>query len=115
MPQSDFDPTYEPAVKLPDNDLLLASAARFLIDGGEEEAASVLLSCALSWDCTEDNDPWWGNKPHYELDVTVIGPRSAYEILGNREHEITVQVRRAIDAVIPSNTSLGDFLAQAGL
>jgi hypothetical protein len=32
---------------LPANDVQLASAARFLIDGGEEDAASVLLSYSL--------------------------------------------------------------------
>jgi hypothetical protein len=114
MSEIEFDPRVTRLRELPSGDVLLAGAARFLIDGGEEDAASVLLSCSLSWDATEDPDPWW-DKPHYGLDVTVIGPRAAFEILGNREHEITVQVRRAIEAVIPPDTSLGDFSAQAGL
>jgi hypothetical protein len=115
MTGSEFDPLTAMLSKLPSSDVLVASAARFLIDGGEEDAASVLLSCSLSWDVNEDTDPWFRDRPRYLLDVTVIGPRAVFEILRNPEHEITVQVRQAIEAVIPSNTSLEGLSAQAGL
>jgi hypothetical protein len=116
MSESDFpshDRSFEQLPKLPSSDVLLASAVRFLIDGGEEDAASVLLSCSLSLDVHDDG--WWGGKPAYVLDVTLIGPRDAYEILNKLDHEVTVQVRRAFEAVIPPDTGLGDISAQAGL
>jgi hypothetical protein len=116
MSESDspsHDRSFEQLPKLPSSDVLLASAVRFLIDGGEEDAASVLLSCSLSLDVHDDG--WWGGKPAYVLDVTLIGPRDAYEILNKLDHEVTVQVRRAFEAVIPPDTGLGDISAQAGL
>src|ERR1039457_2940753 len=39
------------------DDVVLASAARFLIDGGEEDAASVLLSCSLEF--WPSGDTWY--------------------------------------------------------
>lgn len=56
-------------------DQVLASAARFLIDGGEEDAASVLLSCNLSvW---ESGDTWHnGDEVTSAVHVDLTGPRA---------------------------------------
>jgi hypothetical protein len=115
MPEQDhnrrresLDPT------LASDDVLLANAARFLIDGGEEDAASVLLSCSLSCEFSGAVDRWDG-RDIPEIDVCLTGPRAAYDILNNWEHEITVQVRRAIAAVLPHDTTFGHLSAQAGL
>ena len=69
-----------------DSDRILASAARYLIDGGEEDAASVLLACQLEvW---ASGDTWYvGDEVHSALHVTLTGPRAAYEAL-SRESEL---------------------------
>jgi hypothetical protein len=48
---------------------VLASAVRFLIDGGDEEAARLLLMCELQLDCPFFNDP--------RADAVISGPRAA--------------------------------------
>lgn len=61
---------------IPANDVLLASAARFLIDGGEEDAASVLLSCtATAWESGDSS--FVGDEVASALHVALTGPRSA--------------------------------------
>ena len=61
---------------LPDNDVVMASAARFLIDGGEEDAANVLLSCNLEvW---KSGDTWYaGDEVVHAVHVELTGPRAA--------------------------------------
>jgi hypothetical protein len=61
-------------------DQILASAARYLIDGGEEDAASVLLACSIAvW---ESGDTWYeGDELYNALHVALTGPRAAYEAL----------------------------------
>lgn len=69
-----------------DADRILASAARYLIDGGEDDAASVLLACSMQvW---TSGDTWWaGDELHEALHVALTGPRAAYEAL-NRETKL---------------------------
>jgi hypothetical protein len=50
------------------HDRLLASAVQFLIDGGEEKAATILLSCTLDYDGR-------GNT------ITLTAPRASYRFL----------------------------------
>jgi hypothetical protein len=58
-----------------DGDRLLASAARFLIDGQEEDAANVLLSCAL--DVWESGGTWYqGDETLYAVHVVLTGRRA---------------------------------------
>jgi len=91
-----------------DDDVVLASAARFLIDGGEEDAASVLLSCALRF--WPSGDTWYvGDERHEALHVTLTGPRSAYEILNDADHSITKAIRKALGAVLPEQTYVKHF------
>lgn len=69
-------------MQLPPDDQLLASAARFLIDGREEDVANLLFSCSLRvW---ESGDSWFvGDETHYALHVKLTGPRAAYEVLSS--------------------------------
>lgn len=99
---------------LPSNDQLLASAARFLIDGQEEDAANVLLSCSLSvW---ESGDSWFaGDEISYALHIKLIGPRVAYETLSDEKHQITKAIRRAFDAIMPACTYIRHFTVHAEL
>jgi hypothetical protein len=66
--------------ELLDGDRIQASAARFLIDGGEEDAASVLLACRVEvW---TSGDTWWvGDEQTEAVHVELTGPRAAYDAL----------------------------------
>ncbi len=90
-----------------DSEYLLANAVRFLIDGGEEDAASVLLSCSLKvW---ESGDTWYvGDEVHRALHVMLSGPRVAYDIL-NTGDPISVSIKQALEAVIPHDTYIKHF------
>lgn len=95
-------------------DQVLASAARFLIDGGEEDAASVLLSCNLSvW---ESGDTWCnGDEVTSAVHVDLTGPRAAWEVLSDDENPIRQAVYRSIQAVLPENTYIRHFSVRAEL
>lgn len=111
-PDTPSEDLFEPRFTAENNDQTLASAVRFLIDGGEEDAASVLLSCSLRvW---ESGDTWYsGDELHSALHVKLTGPRAAYEVLTDDQHEITVQVRCAIEALLPSDTYIRHFTIHA--
>jgi hypothetical protein len=89
----------EDAGPLPSPDQLIGSAAKFLIEGGEEEAASVLLSCRCE-DMWAGRPDYGGDRVVYSLWVELRGPRSAYDILSNRDGAIYQQVHKAIGAVL---------------
>jgi hypothetical protein len=67
---------------------LHASAVRFLIEGGEDVAASVLLSCSLN---SSDASRFW-------TEIKLTCPRAAYDILTEYEHPIRVAVENALRA-----------------
>ena len=95
-------------------DLLLASAARFLVDGGEEDAASVLLSCSL--DVSDSGYSWYiDGENRSAVHVRLRGPRAAYDVLSDSSHEIAVQVERALSAVLPAGTCIAHVSAHAEL
>jgi very-short-patch-repair endonuclease len=98
------------------DDRLVASAARFLIDGGEEDAAHVLLSCSIALDLTEDMDIWC-NPPRpkgtYYGDVHIQAHRSAYNILNDQENPIRKSIIDAIKAVTPHHIRLIEFIIKA--
>ncbi len=95
-------------------DQVLASAARFLIDGGEEDAASVLLSCNLSlW---ESGDTWYnGDEVTSAVHVDLTGPRAAWEALSDDKNPIRQAVYQSIQAVLPENTYIRHFSVRAEL
>jgi hypothetical protein len=91
-----------------EDDIVLANAARFLVDGGEEDAASVLLSCSLEF--WPSGDTWFvGDETHGALHVKLIGPRAAYDILTDGSQPITQAIQRALGAVLPDNTYIKHF------
>lgn len=92
---------------------LLASAVRFLIDFGEEDAASVLLSCSLDlWDI----ESYYGsNETYTKIAIKLTGPRATYEILNDKEHPIRQAVEHAFEALIAENTSIGYITVHAQL
>ncbi len=96
----------------PDNrlgDQILASAVRFLIDGGEEDSANVLLSCSITF--------WWYNND-WGVDsyrFMLKGPRAAYDILNDRSHPIRNSVERAIEAVLPVDMVMDNLLVSGEL
>ncbi len=101
-------------MNLPDNDLVLASAARFLIDGLEHDAASVLMSCSLDWWESGDTS-YSGDEVYRALHVELIGPRVAYDILFDKNHPITQAIQRSLQAVVPRNTYIKHLIARAEL
>jgi hypothetical protein len=83
----------------PDSDRVHAGAVTFLIDGHEEEAACVLLSCFLDVDS------------HYEytaidekrfdgFQVELSVPRASLEIMNNPDHFSTIAIKEAIGAAL---------------
>tara|TARA_B100000315_G_scaffold163764_1_gene152360 strand:- start:1880 stop:2590 length:711 start_codon:yes stop_codon:yes gene_type:complete len=91
-----------------EDDIILATAARFLIEGGEEDAASVLLSCVLEF--WFSGDTWYvGDETHEALHVKLTGPRSVYEILNDSDHPTTPAIRKALGAVLLEKTYVKHF------
>jgi hypothetical protein len=103
-----------PEGTLPPSDILVASAARFLIDGGEYDAASVLLACTMRVE--ESGDSWYvGDETHHALHIEVHGPRAAYDALQSPESLLGKAIRRALQAVLPSDTYIKHFTVHAEL
>lgn len=107
------DPPHGPSAAL-DPDILQASAARFLIDGDEEHAANLLLACRLRvW---ESGDTWYvGDEVHAALHVELDGPRVAYDALNDRDNPLGDAIRRALRAVLPSDTYIKHFTVRGQL
>jgi hypothetical protein len=94
--------------------VLQASAARFLIDGGQEDAASVLLSCELQ--TAESGDSWFdGDEQIWAMHVKLTGPRAAYDVLRQASHPVTEAIKDAIQAVLPSDRYVKHLTAHAQL
>ena len=79
------------------SDQILASAAKYLIEGGEFDAANVLLSCAVEVTLWEGAVGRWDSS--YLAKLT--GPRAACESLRDEEHPIHKSIRSALAAVMP--------------
>jgi hypothetical protein len=100
--------------KKPPADQYLASAARFLIDGGGEDAANVMLSCRLEF--WESGDTWWvGDEQHRALHVKLTGPRAAHDVLVQEDHPTTQAILEALAAVLPDRTYVKHFTAHVEL
>lgn len=99
-----------------DCERLTASAAQFLLDGGDESAAKVLLACTL--DVWYDGDGWYdqASQRRYEwVVVALAGPRAAYDVLSRDSDEVTKQVHRAIEAVLPTDVVARPIVPRAEL
>lgn len=86
-----------------------ASAARFLIDGGEEDAASVLLSCSLT-------SSWWTSDLGIDYKNFLLkGPRIAYNVLNAADNPIRIAIKNAIEAVLPVGIEMNNLIARGEL
>lgn len=80
--------------------VIQASAARFLIDGGEEDAANIFLSCIMEINgSSEEYFSLTSEDVFSPVRIKLTGPRAAYDILTNQDHPITRQIQNAIRAV----------------
>jgi hypothetical protein len=110
------------------NDQLLASAVKFLIDGGEEKVATVLLSCTLAYEETrywdEEDIPYIqkyiekGEEPpggHLERIITLTAPRATYDVLSpiNNRHYYTAEFRAEFSCDFQDNFGIGDSITNA--
>jgi hypothetical protein len=97
-----------------DGDRLLVSAARFLIDGGEEDVANLLLACSL--DIIESVDHWWsGNVQLSAVQITISGPRAAYDSMNDARSGMGDRIQEVFKAVLPSGYYISDFIPKAEL
>ena len=99
-----------------DCEQLTASAVRFLLDGGEDSAARVLLACTLEvWYA---GDGWYdqtSERQHEWVEVALAGPRAAYDILSSELSDVTKQVNRALTAVLPTDVLIRRISTKAEL
>lgn len=82
------------AVPLSDDDVLLATAARFLFEIGQDEAAQLLLTCSLN---TEQEEGALGLRRR----LLLTAPTEAFKALSNDRGPITVSIKSALNNVIP--------------
>lgn len=99
---------------LPSGPQLIASASRFLIEGGDNEAASVLLSCNVERLWADDSDSF-NPPPALPVCVTLVGSRAAYDLISDYQSDVQAQIRGAIAAVIPHPLWLREINIRAGL
>jgi hypothetical protein len=109
------------------NDQLLASAVKFLIDGGEEKAAAVLLSCTLAYEehrwVNEEDIPYveqaleQGKEVAWNITpiITLTAPRAAYDILGpiNHRHYYEADFRVEFGWDAQENFAISDAIIKA--
>ena len=81
---------------------IIASAAKFLIEGEEYSAASALLACQPE-SFTEVDSAWSGNETVTGLGFTMRGPRVAHDLLKDRDSPICEAMYNAVNAVLPTN------------
>jgi len=89
------------------SDQLIASAAQFLVEGGDEDAASLLLACSAEQIEVVQTD-FDGPYTNYGVAVMLRGPRVAYDILKSygAQHDkessrLHTSIHEAISAVLP--------------
>jgi hypothetical protein len=81
--------------------VVIASAARFLIDGDENDAASILLSCNAELERLRISDTD-GPELYIVTDICLITSRKNFDILADHSSQIRFQVNYAITSVFPS-------------
>jgi hypothetical protein len=91
---------------LPAAGQLIASAAQFLIEGGDEDAASILLSCDVEQMYTVDENLIFGNAG---VVLNLRGPRVAYDCLNDHQHNIYRKVWDSLNAPLPHGWELREL------
>ncbi len=108
-PEPEPDPFPFPAL-----DQHLASAVRFLIDGNQEDVASLLLACEMT---IEFGGEWkdYGQVIQKDVSITLHGPRAIYDAFANDTHPHHLAAQRALQAVLPPPWKLIELRAHAEL
>ena len=102
------------AAEMPFDEKLHASAVQFLLDRHEEDAANLLLSCTLQISGA-DSRVYIGSEHICAVEVHLVGPRIAYDVLINDRHIVTKAIKRAIDAVVPADFYVSSVITRARL
>jgi hypothetical protein len=96
---------------LPTPDQFLLSAARYLIEGSENEAASLLLTCSIESLTVEEGD--FGRE---YLEVVLRGPRVVYDAMQNRwDDGPGKMIQQACEAVAPFGCESVNLRVRASL
>jgi hypothetical protein len=105
------------------DDQLLASAIQFLLDGREEKAAAVLLSCTLAYKedrwINEEDVPYMEQGKEMPWNITPViwltAPRAAYDILGaiNHRNYYEPEFRAEYGWGPPENFGISDSIVNA--
>ena len=96
---------------------LLASACKFLRDGGDDDLARLLASCSATVNVGQ-SVTFFGDSDAV-LDIHMIAPREAFDVLdadhGSWPDEQQDKLFRAIDAVITPPMRRGSLTVRAAL
>lgn len=107
-------------------EILHASAIQFLIDGKEEKAAKLLLSCTLT-EVNNHTDSERYIRPVQVVDITLSAPRIIYDDfcdafchhvppwVGDEERKNACAIRSAFSALLPPYATLGEIYISAAL
>lgn len=94
-----------------EEELLFASAVKFLIEGEEYESAGILLACRIE-SLSPDNSGYGG----YGMTINLRGPRPAFEALrrdSGWDGSVSSQIRKAFEAVLPLDYTWVNLNARA--
>lgn len=82
------------------------SAVQYLVDGGEYDAANLLLACEVQW---WETDTWWqGNELIYGIRLELAGPRAVYEVISQEDHPLRQAIMSALGGVMDSRYYIKD-------
>jgi hypothetical protein len=85
---------------------LLATAVQLLLDEGEQEAATLLRRCALSYRASPGSAG-----VSADVYLTLTAPNDVYKILSNYDHPCTETIRQTFQNVMPADHLLAGIEA----
>jgi len=97
-----------------EGELILASAVKFLIDGGDNEAALALIPCSIEFRHRGYDGP------DTFVDIIVAGPRASYDMMRNWQYgqahdPDAAMIRDAVLAHLPHGRRCEDYIVRAAL
>jgi len=99
--------------ELPSPDVFLASAVQFLVEGGENDAATLLLSCSIQL-AIEQRENFNGEEWEV-VNIGVFGPRAAYDGIRDTWSDTGKAIRAAFEAVLPWDKQSFEVIPRAQL
>jgi hypothetical protein len=94
------------------DDNTLNEAIKFLIDGGEQDAADILKTCSV--ENFEIVDNWMNGSEQLDgLSIELRGPRTAHEILSRHNHQLRKEILSAFSAVLPGSAYIKNLRIRA--